>query len=128
MTEAGTDLARFIRGEADPAAFPHREHLRMGFELLRRVSFDEAVHRYCVALRAMLSRAGNPASFHQTITIAFLSVIAQRMQDGGEQEFPAFAAANPDLIDKSMLTRWYRPERLASELARRSFVLPDPAF
>jgi hypothetical protein len=48
--------------------------------------------------------------------------------DRGEcQDFSAFAGAHPDLFDKDILTRWYRPERLASECARRTFLLPEPA-
>ena len=31
-----------------------------------------------------------------------------------------------DLLDKGMLARWYRPERLANERARRIFLLPEP--
>ena len=39
MTELPADLARFVRGETDPATFTHREHVRMAFELLRRCDF-----------------------------------------------------------------------------------------
>ena len=41
--------------------------------------------------------------------------------------FAAFARANPELFAKDLLRRWYRPEQLATPLARRTFVLPDPA-
>jgi hypothetical protein len=121
------ELARFMRGETDLAGFPHREHVRMGFEMLRIYSFDEAAFRYCGALRAMLTRAGKLAAFHQTVTIAFLSLIAERMQAESQADFQAFVRANPDLIDKSALSRWYRPERLGSAMARRTFLLPDAA-
>ena len=53
-----SELARFIRGEFDPGAFPHRDHVRMGYELLRRHSFVEAALHYSQALRAMLEKAG----------------------------------------------------------------------
>jgi hypothetical protein len=119
------DLERFVRGEVDPAQFPHREHVRMAFEMLRRHDFAEAVLHYSRALRALTLRAGKPAAFHQTVTIAFLSLIAERMEDGAG-DFAEFARAHPDLLDKSALARWYRPERLASEAARRTFLLPEP--
>ena len=64
-------------------------------------------------LRAMTARAGKPEAFHQTITIAFLALIAERMQAGAAADFLAFERANPDLMDRSALARWYRPERLA---------------
>jgi hypothetical protein len=57
MHDAAAELTRFMRGEVDPADFPHREHVRMGFETLRRHNFSEAAHRYSVALRTMAARA-----------------------------------------------------------------------
>lgn len=126
MAEHCRELERFMAGDADIRAFPHEQHVRMGFEMLRRHDFTEAAHLYSRALRAMAERAGQPQVFHQTITIAFLSLIAERMQAGKPADFAGFAAKNPDLLAKSVLSRWYRPERLASEIARSSFVLPDP--
>jgi len=121
------ELARFVRGEVNPAAFPHREHVRMAFELLRQLDFAEAAFRYSTALRVMAARAGAPEAFHQTTTIAFLSLIAERMQQIQAVDFTAFEHANPDLLQKSVLRRWYRPERLASAAARLTFLLPDRA-
>ena len=127
MDEELARLARFARGEFDAGAFPHREHVRMGFEMLRRHDFAETAYHYSFALRAMTARAGKPEAFHQTITIAFLALIAERMQAGAAADFQAFEQANPDLMDGSALGRWYRPERLAMEAARRTFLLPDAA-
>lgn len=120
------DLGRFLRGEIDPAAFPHREHVRMAFEMLRRHDFAEAVLHYSRSLRTLAARAGKPGAFHQTMTIAFLSLIAERMESRGADDFAAFAAAHPDLLEKSVLSRWYGAERLASPAARRTFLLPEP--
>jgi hypothetical protein len=41
MAAEAPELERFVRGEVDPAAFPHREHVRMAFEMLRRHDFAE---------------------------------------------------------------------------------------
>lgn len=127
MTGDCPELVRFVRGEIDPATFPHREHLRMAFEMLRRHDFAETVLHYSHALRAMSAKAGKPQAFNQTVTIAFLSLLAERIELGNAADFSAFARDNADLLDKSALTRWYRPERLASEAARNTFLMPDPA-
>ena len=119
------DLERFVRGEIAAAGFAHREHVRVAFEMLRRHDFAETALHFSRALRSMASRAGKPQAFHQTVTIAFLSLVAERMEAGHDGDFTVFARANPDLIDKSALAHWYRPERLASESARRTFLLPD---
>jgi hypothetical protein len=127
VTESEAELARFVRGEFDPGSFRHRDHVRMGVEMLRRHGFVEAALHYSNALRAMLEKAGRPDAFHQTVTLAFLALIAERMAAEKYSDFGAFERANPDLIDKSVLGRWYGPERLGLEVARRTFVLPEPA-
>ncbi len=120
-----TLLECFMRGELETASFPHREHVRVACAMLQRYEFAEAVLHFSRTLRAMAARAGKPTAFHQTITIAFLALIAERMGCTPHADFASFAAANPDLFDRNVLARWYRPERLATELARSSFVLPD---
>jgi hypothetical protein len=126
MTEPDIDLEGFVRGEADSGKFPHEQHVRMGFEMLRRHDFAETAHLYSRALRTMTQRMGRPEIFHQTVTIAFLSIIAERMRAQKPADFAEFAAGNSDLFEQSVLSRYYRPERLASDIARSSFVLPDP--
>ena len=125
MDEEPAHLARFVRGELDAGLFPHREHVRMGFEMLRRHDFVTSAYHYSLALRAMTARAGKPEAFHQTITIAFLALIGERMQAREVADFLAFERANPDLMDRRVLARWYRPERLTTDAARRTFLLPD---
>jgi hypothetical protein len=122
-----SELQRFLRGEIAAAGFAHREHVRMAFEMLRRHDFAETVLHFSRALRTMAQQAGKPQAFNQTVTIAFLSLIAERLDAGEWPDFAAFARDNPDLLEKGALARWYRPERLASERARRTFVLPEPA-
>ena len=127
MIELCLDLQRFVRGELEATQFPHREHVRMGFEMLRRHDFAETVFHFSSTLRAMSAKAGKPQAFHQTVTIAFLSLIAERMDSGDYADFDSFARANADLLGKSALSRWYRSERLATDAARRIFLLPEPA-
>jgi hypothetical protein len=126
VLEPCPDLERFMRGERDGAAFPHREHVRMAFEMLRRHDFAETVFHYSRTLRLMASRAGKPQAFHQTLTIAFLSLIAERIDCGDYADFDSFALASADLLDKAAVARCYPAERLATDTARRTFILPRP--
>lgn len=128
MTSDCPELERFLRAEIVPSEFPHRGHVHAAFEMLERHDFPETVLLYSRTLRAMAEKAGRPEAFNQTVTIAFLSLIAERMAGAPAADFTAFAQANPDLLEKSVLSRWYAPERLASALARRTFLLPDPAL
>jgi hypothetical protein len=120
------DLARFLDGAVAARDFPHREHVRMAYAVLRRYEFTEAALRYAKALRAITGRAGRPEAFNLTVTIAFLALIAERMAAGTAADFGAFAGENADLFAKDVLARWYRAEQLASPLARRVFLMPDP--
>ncbi len=126
MDAEDAELERFVRGEVDAAHFPHREHVRMAFEMLRRHDFAETVLHYSRALRALTARAGKPQAFHQTVTVAFLALVGERMAQAGEGvDFEALARAYPELLDQSVLRRWYTPERLTSAAARRTFLLPE---
>jgi hypothetical protein len=99
----------------------------MAFEILRRhPAYLEAARSYCTALKAIAKRAGNPGAYHETITLAFLALIAERMAAVAYESFGTFAMQNADLLDKSALTRWYPPDQLGSAIARATFVLPRP--
>jgi hypothetical protein len=127
MTTADdSDLARFMRGETDPRTFAHREHVRMAFEMLRRYDFATAALHYSHALRLITEKIGKPEKFHQTVTIAFLAIIAERLESSEATDFETFIAAHPDLESKATLARWYGTERLNTAAARRTFLLPDP--
>jgi hypothetical protein len=120
------ELARLLRGEIDAADFPHHEHVRMAFEMLRRFDFAETVWLFSRALRAMAAGAGKPQAFNQTVTIAFLSIIAERMERCSG-DFAAFRHANPEVFGKRALEPWYPRERLNTAAAGRIFLLPEPA-
>ena len=124
---ASEALAEFLAGRIDAAGFRHADHVRMAFELLRgSMPFPRAAVAFREALRTMAHRAGHPTAYHETITLAFLALIAERAARGTD-DFEAFTTANPDLFDKRVLERWYSPARLASDLARRTFILPEPS-
>ena len=99
--------------------------MRVGFELLQVHDFSTAAHKFSTALKAIAARAGNPGAYHETITLAFLALIAERSAARSFDDFEDFARANPDLMDKTVLERWYGPERLHSDIARRIFLLPE---
>jgi hypothetical protein len=126
MRLPSAELTAFLRGEVDARDFRHADHVRMAFEVLARHPFLEAAGAVSDALKTMAQRAGNPGAYHETITLAFLAVIGERRAAGGFSDYEEFAATNPDLLDKTVLTRWYGPRKLGGETARRVFVLPDP--
>ena len=126
MSTSTQDLARaFEAGALDPAAFLHRDHVAVACDMLLRYDFLEATARYAAGLRSLAATAGVPEKFNATITLAFLSLIAERMRTTEHADYDDFIARNRDLLSKDLLGEWYSPERLRSDLARRVFLLPD---
>ena len=117
-------LARFLCGRIDNRAFHHRDHLRVAFAILSSHSFADSAQIYARSLRRIAASAGRPQAYHETITLAFLSLVAERMTGQPTTSFDSFAEANRDLLDKNVLLRWYSGARLASDVARQTFVLP----
>jgi hypothetical protein len=121
-------LAAFRDGSLPAEEFPHREHVRMAWLYLERHSTPEALLHFSADLRRFAAVKGNAALYHETITWAYLLLIAERraVAPTGE-EYTAFAARNADLFGwkPSVLERYYRAETLASQRARQAFVLPD---
>jgi hypothetical protein len=126
VSTEGCDLECFLRGEVAAADLPHREHVRLAFQILRRHDYLTSAQRYADALRLIAQRAGHPQAFSLTITLAFLALIGERMAGHGAEDFAGFAARNPELLDTGLLGRWYGRERLTSPLARETFLLPEP--
>ena len=122
----GDELLALETGTLDPATFPHREHVRLGYEMLGRYSFGEAVARFSRGLRLLAAKAGRPEVYHETITVAFLALISERRAETKQDNWSEFKAINSDLLDKRCLERWYEVEQLSSDLARQTFCLPRP--
>ena len=121
------ELCDLENGRLDPKQFPHREHVRLAFEMLGRYSFPEALARFSKGLRQLAIKGGRPEVYHETITAAFLALIGERRLSGDYANWEEFSAQNSDLLSKNLLREWYEPEVLNSALARRTFVLPKPA-
>ena len=124
--EDGDELRAFETGGVDPARFPHSEHVRLGYEMLARYPFGEAISRFSCGLKSLAAKAGKPQVYHETITVAFLALINERRARAEDTNWREFKAKNPDLFDKRCLEKWYGPEQLGTDLARQTFCLPRP--
>ena len=120
-------LEEFEAGRIDPALFRHREHIRVGYELLERLPFPEALLHLARGLRRLAAKAGKPEVYHETITAGFLALIAERRLRGSQTSWDDFAKQNPDLFRKRLLEEIYEPALLQSPVARQTFVLPHRA-
>jgi len=121
-------IEQFEDGTLPNEGFHHREHVRTAFLYLTKYPILEALQIFSRTLRRFAEARGKPQLYHQTITWAYIFLIQERMARAGrEQNWEEFARDNPDLLvwKDGILTRFYRSETLASDLARTVFLLPD---
>ena len=120
-----TFLRRFEDLTLPESDFDHRAHVRLAYLYLTRHGFAEALARLSAGIRAFATANGAPAKYHETVTVAFVSIINERLNEqGAGGGWQAFLERNTELLDRRLLSHYYAPETLRSEVARRAFVLP----
>ena len=118
-------LAGLERATLPEAEFRHADHVRAAYLYLVRHGFAGAVDRLSTALRGYAAARGKPGRYHETVTVAFLALINERLHEAGDGgSWPGFRRANSDLFEPGLLGRYYPPAVLASETARAVFLLP----
>jgi hypothetical protein len=120
-------IEAFERGEVPNGSFHHRDHIRLAWTYLKTFGFPEGGRRFEEALRRFAALNGKPGLYHATITWAYLVAINERLEADRDVDWDAFAETHAELFawKPSILDRWYRPETLVSDRARRVFVMPD---
>jgi hypothetical protein len=120
-------IAAFEACSLPAADFTHAEHVRAAWWYLTQHAFAEARDRFGVALRRFAAAHGVPDRYHETITVAYLLLIAERLDAARGLTWTRFAGLHPELLARSpsILARHYSDETLRSERAKHSFVMPD---
>lgn len=105
--------------------FGHRQHVRLTWLAVRRHGATAALDLIADGIRRTATDAGAPQKFHVTMTRAWVELVAHHADDA--TDFEEFAARHPELLDKELLARHYRPGTLAGTQARTTWVEPDLA-
>ncbi|MCB9527254.1 MAG: response regulator transcription factor [Myxococcales bacterium] len=112
-------------------AWTHRAHLRVAFHYLSTRPYPQALAQLRDGIRRLNATHGKPDAYHETITVAYATVIHARVAaDPVPRDSEAFLAANPDLTAGEALAPLsvhYSRERLMSPAARAGFLPPDRA-
>jgi hypothetical protein len=109
--------------------FDHVAHVRLAWIYLREQPLLTALQRFVTTLQRYATSLGAAGKYHETVTFAFILVIADRMHRTAAPSFDEFLRANQDLSrwTPSVLDDYYDAATLASETARTRFLLPDRA-
>jgi hypothetical protein len=118
-------LATFERGDFTGDAFPHRAHLRMAWLYVTALGPDEAIQKAAAGIRNLAQHNGRPLLYHDTLTRAWVYVVAAGIAHSPPSSFTRFLEQSPQLLDKHLLLNHYSPDLLASPRARATWVAPD---
>jgi hypothetical protein len=119
-------VAAFESTELPDDQFSHTAHVRVAWWYLQHSPLPVAMQRFGDALKRFATSKGAAGKYHETITVAYMLILAERLHAARDLSWPQFATANPDLFERpSVLAKYYRDETLASDRARRGFVMPD---
>lgn len=118
---------RFVDTTLPAGEFHHQQHVEVAWMFVRRHGMPDALAEFTAAIQRFADAKGATGLYHQTITWAFLLLIADRQARCGAGTWEEFARANEDLLlwKPSILDRYYSKELLSSELARTTFLMPD---
>lgn len=115
MTQATTSTGRF----------GHREHIHLTWLAVRRYGLPAAISLVSNGIQQTARYAGAPQKYNATVSRAWVELVAHHTHNDGDVDFDTFAARNPALLDKRLLTRFYHPATLATAQARTGWTPPD---
>jgi hypothetical protein len=121
-------LRKFESCRVSPGEFHHEQHIYLAWLYLQELPFVKVLSRYPEAIKRFASHFGAENLYHETITFAYLFLINERIQEEGSgKEWGDFRRVNEDLFaaDQAAIKKYYSVERLFSDVARTSFVMPD---
>lgn len=118
-----------LMGEVMAAAerFGHRQHVHLTWLAVRRYGTNAAVHLISDGIQRTARYARVPQKYNATVSRAWVELVGHHAGQPDTADFDAFADRHPALLDKKLLTRFYRPETLAGTSARTGWVEPDLA-
>jgi len=122
---------------ASAGRFGHREHVHLTWLAARRCGVPAAIDLVSEGIQRTTRYAGAPQKYHVTVSRAWVELVGHHALEsgdgdgdgdgGGGGDFASFAERNPVLLDKRLLTRFYRPATLAAPQAKNGWVEPDLA-
>jgi hypothetical protein len=107
--------------------FGHRQHIHLTWLAVRRYGTPAAAELISDGIKQTATYAGAPQKYNATVTRAWVELVGHHTVHSDADVFDSFATQNAALLDKKLLTRFYRSSTLASDSARTRWVEPDLA-
>lgn len=107
-------------------SFPHRSHIRMAWLYLRAHGWDVGVQKIRGGIQHFADSVGATSKYHETITLFWAHLVYYVIQCYPEvDDFEAFLALHPGLLDAGLIARHYSHGLLYSDAARYQWIAPD---
>jgi hypothetical protein len=79
-------IDRFESGNVPESGFHHADHVRLAFAYLRSFPVLHALERLSTAVKQFAASHGKTQLYHETITWAYIFLIAERIARSSEAE------------------------------------------
>ena len=104
----------------------HRAHLRLAWLYLREVDLETAIARLKAGIFAYDKGTDRLCNYHESMTRFWMTMIAKGLAAAPPgEDFEAFLARLPRLLDKTLILEHYRHPTIVGERARAEWVPPD---
>ena len=107
--------------------FHHRDHVELTWLAVRRYGVADATELIRHGIQKLARYANAPQKYHETVSRAWVVVVALHVGQHPDPDFDTFIERNPELLDKRLLMRFYSSTTLASTAAKKGWVEPDLA-
>ena len=114
-------LAAFHDCRLKNSEFRHADHLRLAWLHLHRAPLEMAFANVRAGIQKFAQHHNAKGLYHETITTAWVRLLSTHHEAG----FGEFLIANERRLSKELLHRFWTPELLESDKARRQWVPPD---
>ncbi len=119
-------LRAFFSAELANSDFHHRDHLRLAWLMVRRQGAAEAETRVADGIQHFAAMHGHAARYHDTMTRFWVRLVGHAVAERPEiEDFEAFLAAFPMLLDPTLPFRHWRREAMFAPEARAEWRKPD---
>jgi hypothetical protein len=107
--------------------FGHRQHVHLTWLAVKNCGTPGAIALVSEGIQRTARYAGAPQKYHATVSRAWVELVGHHVYADPTPDFDSFVELNPALLDKRLLTRFYRPSTLAAASAKDGWVEPDLA-
>ena len=95
---------RFEDLTLDPATFSHAEHVRVAWTYLMEMPLADVLRIFPENLRRFAAAAGAPGKYDAAMTVGWLTVIAERIDQCKEcLSWGRYIESNPELLERGVV-------------------------